>query len=484
MYRRGPKGWLKHLDFILLDLLSLQAAFGLAYIIRFVEKDPYADPRLYQAMAIVLLLADIVALFFFNTLKNVLKRGWLQEFLITVRQAILVELLATLYLFSVQRGYDFSRIVMFLTGFLYFIISYAIRLIWKVVLRKIHASLPGKAMLLVTTEAQAYEALANVQIRNYETYRIVGFAITDKDLVGASIGGIPVVATMDGVADYVCREWVDEIFLAPPQYAPYPADFVDRLILTGVTVHQNLVVGGSRRGRKQIIEKVGNYLVLTTSMNFSTTVQAFLKRSMDIVGGLVGCLLTGIIFVFVAPMIYHASPGPIFFVQERVGRNGKRFKMYKFRSMYLDAEERKKNLLDQNQVEDGMMFKMDFDPRVIGNEILPDGQKKTGIGDFIRRRSLDEFPQFFNVLKGDMSLVGTRPPTMDEWEKYEFHHRARLAIRPGITGMWQVSGRSDIVDFEEIVRLDTQYINDWSLGLDIKILLKTIVVVLKKDGSR
>ena len=280
-------------------------------------------------------------------------------------------------------------------------------------------------MLLVTTEAQAYEALANVQIRNYETYRIVGFVITDKDLVGASIGGIPVVATMDGVAT-LDRVLVDEIFLAPPQYAPYPADFVDRLILTGVTVHQNLVVGGSRRGRKQIIEKVGNYLVLTTSMNFSTTVQAFLKRSMDIVGGLVGCLLTGIIFVFVAPMIYHASPGPIFFVQERVGRNGKRFKMYKFRSMYLDAEERKKNLLDQNQVEDGMMFKMDFDPRVIGNEILPDGQKKTGIGDFIRRRSLDEFPQFFNVLKGDMSLVGTRPPTMDEWEKYEFHHRAVL----------------------------------------------------------
>ena len=97
---------------------------------------------------------------------------------------------------------------------------------------------------------------------------------------------------------------------------------------------------------------------------------------------------------------------------------------------------------------------------------------------------MDEFPQFFNVLKGDMSLVGTRPPTMDEWEKYEFHPRARLAIRPGITGMWQVSGRSDIVDFEEIVRLDTQYINDWSLGLDIKILLKTIVVVLKTDGSR
>ena len=210
----------------------------------------------------------------------------------------------------------------------------------------------------------------------------------------------------------------------------------------------------------------------------------YIKRILDVL--LSGCALVVLtpVLLIVAVLVRTKLGSPIIFCQERPGKDEKIFKMYKFRSMYLDAEERKKNLLDQNQVEDGMMFKMDFDPRVIGNEILPDGQKKTGIGDFIRRRSLDEFPQFFNVLKGDMSLVGTRPPTMDEWEKYEFHHRARLAIRPGITGMWQVSGRSDIVDFEEIVRLDTQYINDWSLGLDIKILLKTIVVVLKKDGSR
>ena len=484
MYRKGPKGWFKHLDFILWDLLSLYLAFALAYIIRFIEKDPYADPLLYRSMAIFLLLADIVALFFFDTLKNVLKRSWSQELFATLRQAIMVELLATLYLFSVQRGYDFSRIVMFLTGALYFFLSYVIRMLWKLALRKILASSQGRALLIVTTEAQAYTVLGNVQIRNYETYQVVGFAITDKDLVGAAIGGVPVVAGMEGVADYVCREWVDEIFLAPPEHTSYPTDFVDRLILTGVTVHQNLVTPGKRRGRKQNVEKMGSYIVLTTSMNFSTTLQAFLKRTMDIVGALVGCILTGIIFIFVAPLIYRESPGPIFFVQERVGRNGKRFKMYKFRSMYLDAEERKKDLMDQNRVEDGMMFKLDFDPRVIGNRVLPNGEKKTGIGNFIRRTSLDEFPQFINVLKGDMSLVGTRPPTMDEWEKYEFHHRARLSIRPGITGMWQVSGRSDIVDFEEIVRLDTQYINDWSLGLDIRILFKTVITVLKRDGSR
>ena len=149
----------------------------------------------------------------------------------------------------------------------------------------------------------------------------------------------------------------------------------------------------------------------------------------------------------------------------------------------MDAEERKAELMDENKLGDGKMFKMDFDPRVIGNKVLPDGTHKTGIGDFIRRTSLDEFPQFFNVLKGDMSIVGTRPPTLDEWNKYELHHRARLAIKPGITGMWQVSGRSEITDFEEVVKLDTEYISEWNVGMDIKLLWKTVVSVIRRDGS-
>lgn len=218
-------------------------------------------------------------------------------------------------------------------------------------------------------------------------------------------------------------------------------------------------------------------------MNFATDRQAFAKRTLDIVGGLVGCILTGIIYIFIGPAIYISSPGPIFFSQVRIGQNGKPFKMYKFRSMYMDAEERKAELMDENKLGDGKMFKMDFDPRVIGNKVLPDGTHKTGIGDFIRRTSLDEFPQFFNVLKGDMSLVGTRPPTVDEWEKYDLHHRARLATKPGITGMWQVSGRSNITDFEDVVKLDRQYIAEWNFALDIKILFKTVLVVFKRDGA-
>ena len=149
----------------------------------------------------------------------------------------------------------------------------------------------------------------------------------------------------------------------------------------------------------------------------------------------------------------------------------------------MDAEKRKKELLEQNRVKDGMMFKLDFDPRIIGNVITPDGTKKTGIGEFIRKTSLDEFPQFFNVLLGQMSMVGTRPPTVDEWEKYEYRHRARLATKPGITGMWQVSGRSEITDFEEIVRLDTEYITNFSIALDLKILFKTVVVLFTRKGA-
>ena len=191
---------------------------------------------------------------------------------------------------------------------------------------------------------------------------------------------------------------------------------------------------------------------------------------MDIAGGIIGMILTGILTIILAPIIYIQSPGPVFFSQERVGRNGRKFKIYKFRSMYPDAEERKKELMEKNKMQ-GLMFKMDDDPRIIP------------IGKFIRKTSLDEFPQFFNVLKGDMSLVGTRPPTVDEYEQYETHHRVRLAAKPGLTGMWQVSGRSDIVDFEEVVALDKKYIEEWNIGLDIRILLETVKVVLTGKGS-
>lgn len=178
-----------------------------------------------------------------------------------------------------------------------------------------------------------------------------------------------------------------------------------------------------------------------------------------------------ILVIIMKPLIKLESPGSVFFAQKRVGRNGRIFKMYKFRSMYADAEERKKELMEQNEMS-GLMFKMENDPRI------------TKIGHFLRRTSLDEFPQFINILKGDMSLVGTRPPTLDEFAQYSPYHKKRLSFRPGLTGMWQVSGRSEITDFEEIVRMDVEYIDTWSLGLDIRILMKTILEVFCGKGAK
>ena len=482
MYRKDSEEWLKHADFIVLDMICLQLAYVLAYAISGYGFNPYGI-IIYRNMAVFLELADLIVIFAYGTMKSVLKRGYYRDFVVTVKHSIMIGALAILYLFLLQQGQAFSRLTLILTVVIYLVLTYVVRELWKKLLRKQMADGGERKLLIITSEDVAEQVVSNMQENNYARYSIAGVVVIDADWTGRTINGIPVVANEENAAMYVCQEWIDEVLIVISEVLPYPSELIEKLTETGVTVHLNLAKITNVTGKKQFVEKVGNYTVLTTSINYASTKQLMLKRLMDIAGGLVGCILTGIICIFVGPAIYIASPGPIFFAQERVGKNGKKFKMYKFRSMYMDAEERKAELMKDNKLGDGKMFKLDFDPRVIGNKILPDGTHKTGIGDFIRRTSLDEFPQFFNVLKGDMSIIGTRPPLISETSLYELHHRARLAIKPGITGMWQVSGRSDITDFEEVVRLDKEYIENWNIGMDIKILFKTVLVVFKKDGS-
>lgn len=337
--------------------------------------------------------------------------------------------------------------------------------------------------MIVTVDRMAVEAARNVSKNNYEQFILAGLAILDCDKRGQTVANVPVIASTGDVVECVCRGWIDEVLICMPQGVLCPRELTEKFMQMGVVVHTVLYQGLENKGQKQFIERISNYTVITNSINYATQTQQFIKRTMDMVGGLVGSLITCILFLVLAPVIYILSPGPIFFKQQRVGKNGKRFYIYKFRSMYPDAEARKKELMAKNRVGDGFMFKIEGDPRIIGSKVRADGTVKKGFGNFIRDFSLDEFPQFFNVLKGDMSLVGTRPPTVDEWERYELHHRARLAIRPGITGLWQVSGRSSITSFEEVVKLDTQYITEWSMGLDCKILFKTVGVVLGKRGA-
>ena len=479
MYKREYEGWMKHMDFILIDMLCLQLAFCLAYVIRNHDINPYTV-LVYRNIALYIELVDVIVIFSIGTLKGVLRRGHYKEFLITVKHTVVVEALALLYLFVFQRSEDFSRSVMLYLTLLYPLFSYFTRELWKAFLKKKENLVAGQSLLLVTSSDIAKNVVDNVRKHNYAGYYLVGIVLLDQDMTGRKICGIPVVANAKTAPIYVCQKWVDEVLVIPSETTPYPGELMKQLEETGVTVHMNLTKTVNETGKKKFVEKIGNYTVLTTSMNYATAGELLVKRLMDILGGLVGCLLTGVIFLFVAPMIYISSPGPIFFAQERVGENGKRFKIYKFRSMYMDAEERKKELMSRNEMQ-GLMFKMEADPRIIGSG--SNGTKK-GLGWFIRKTSLDEFPQFWNVLKGDMSLVGTRPPTVDEWNQYDYHHRARMAIKPGITGMWQVSGRSDITDFEEVVKLDKEYIENWNIGLDIKILLKTVLVVFKGVGSK
>ena len=412
-----------------------------------------------------------------------LKRGLYQEFSATIEHVVLVILISTFYLFYMKNAQDYSRLAMLYLGFLYLGISYTVRLFWKHRIRQ-HMQNGGKrSLLIVTTESMLDKVVSNILNYNYQMFHIAGVAVIDCDLTGHVRNGVEVVSNLSNVADYVCREWVDEVFVNLPEDVPYPGQLLNQLTEMGVVVHMKLAKTSGLVGERKFVERLGNYTVLTTSINYATDRQLFLKRTVDILGGLAGCVITAILFVILAPMIYIQSPGPIFFSQTRVGKNGKKFKIYKFRSMYLDAEERKKELMKENRVKDGMMFKLEWDPRIIGCKKRADGSIKKGIGNRIRDWSLDEFPQFYNVLKGDMSLVGTRPPTVDEWEKYDLHHRARLATKPGITGMWQVSGRSNITDFEDVVKLDKKYIAEWSIGLDIKILLKTVLVVLRHEGA-
>ena len=447
MYRKDSTGWIKHVDFIILDLICLQVAFVLAYVLSGYGANPY-QLILYRNMAVFMEVADLVVLFAMGTLKNVLKRGYYKDFVVTAQHGVILGACLLLYLFMLQEGQQYSRLALILNIVIYILLTYLVRELWKHLLRKKMEDGENRSLLLVVSADVVSAVVESMKEHNYARYKIAGIAVIDKEMTGKYIDGVKVVANMENAAEYVCKEWIDEVLIVTSGVVPYPKELIEQFTETGVTVHLNLAKVQSVPGKKQFVEKVGDYTVLTTSINYASTRDLMLKRLMDIAGGLVGCLITGILFIFVAPAIYIASPGPIFFAQERVGKNGKRFKMYKFRSMYMDAEERKAELMKDNKLGDEKMFKLDFDPRVIGNKILPDGTHKTGIGDFIRRTSIDEFPQFFNL-----NVFGK------DYAEIPYAHRDRI----GCTVDY-VSGRNRYVGY--LISLGVYSFKGMKVGLD------------------
>lgn len=469
MYKREKKSWLKHLDFTILDILCMQLALIVAYVMRLGWHLPYSSEP-YERLAVIMVLIDICVVFFFEPYTGILRRGHIQEAnsCVTFCTIIFAGILA--YEVAAKQTEIYSRKIIFAYWIISMVLVYTERISLKFLIRsRMKKEKNLSVMILVTTAEYAKEALLEFSRLPYKDFVVSGVVVVDQKLRGAKICGVPVVANADDFYEYLRTNVVDEVFINGNTRASSQA-LANELLEMGITVHFNLVHMNAL-GPNKVVEKYGNYMVLTSSMKIASPRQMFAKRMMDIIGSIIGLFICGVAYIIFAPIIKIQSPGPVLFSQERVGKNGRKFKLYKFRSMNVGAEEQKASLMDQNEMS-GLMFKMEDDPR-----IFP-------IGKFMRKYSIDELPQFFHVLRGDMSLVGTRPPTVEEFEQYQLHHRARLGIKPGITGMWQVSGRSDIRDFEEVVALDTHYISQWSIGMDFKILAKTLQVVITGKGSK
>ncbi|MCD7885236.1 MAG: sugar transferase [Lachnospiraceae bacterium] len=555
MYQKSPSSIIKHIDFMILDLISFLISFWLAYFIHLDSWMIWTDQTV-RSILIIIVLVHICVSIFDSAYKGILRRGYLKEFIAVVKHVALVIAVMLVLLFFMKVSDAMSRMVVAYTAVISLLVIWFERTLWKLFIRNRLAKNP-RLLLLVSDQAGAERVLQQFQDQMLD-FTVKGIALISEDVCqkneavsktagttperataaaaetsgqeeaaataektsgrkeaavtsvtapgrekailsgtadpgqekmglsagkdswqGKTISGVPVVATTDTLIDYLLKTAIDEILFSVPSGIKLPSDLIRQCSLTGITLHLE-VTASDELAEARYEEDLAGLTVMTSYLKLITIGQAFFKRMLDIIGGLVGMLFTGLLFIFIAPAIYISDPGPIFFSQERVGKNGRIFKIYKFRSMYQDAEKRKAELMEKNEMK-GLMFKLENDPRIIGSG--PDGTRH-GLGHFIRKTSIDEFPQFWNVLKGEMSLVGTRPPTTEEVSEYNMYHRARLAIKPGITGLWQVSGRSDIDDFEEAVKLDTQYIQNWSLSLDLKILIKTVLVVFTGRGSK
>lgn len=479
MYKSNTHSILKHLDFMIFDILVFIFAYTLTYTaIRQGTLTNLLGDTLYMGKLAVLIIAHFAVVIIANSYKSILHRGYGVELMKVITHVSLVVGAVLIYSFMVKDASRLSRLF-FGMFYLYSIgLIYIERVLWKSHLLVKYSKDDSRRVLIAGYKEDIEQILVKFSNRRFLAFKISGIILQQGN--DEEINGIPVIARdTESAVRYLENNVVDSVIFISSFDKPLMTDLIEKCEIAGMTIHVAYPQMDTLIG-EQTVEKVGGVPVITSSIKLVHDRDIIAKRIIDILGGIVGSLLTLFVLIFIAPILYINDPGPIFFKQKRVGMDGRIFGMYKIRSMYQDAEERKAALMEKNEMQ-GFMFKMEDDPRIIGSG--EDG-KKHGIGWFIRTTSLDELPQFFNVLKGDMSVVGTRPPTLDEWNQYELHHRARMRIKPGITGLWQVSGRNEITDFEEVVKLDKQYIQNWSVFQDIKIILKTVYVVLKRKGSK
>lgn len=429
----------------------------------------------FHSLLWILVSSYIIIYLFFVSLSS--RRPWMYNSfwresysIIKYHSVLFIFVIAYLYIFNLEKRYSIYEIILF------FVIDIFLMIITHNLLRigfiKLYRNTSYcERVLLITNKDNLYDINNKIRKTNNWYFRIKGIAVIDADMRGMYVNSVPVIAGVEDLYDTSQKKAFDAVLICIDKAFTYDVqDMLGKFLDMGMTVHYNIEEYYYPVSAIRTVGNVGVLGVVTYSEFEYGVLQIIGKRTLDIIGGIVGMFLFGLAMLIFGPLIKLDSKGPVLFSQVRVGKNGRRFKIYKFRSMYQDAEERKAELMDQNEMSGGM-FKMHNDPRI------------TRVGKFIRKTSIDELPQFWNVLKGDMSLVGTRPPTVEEFEGYTMAQRKRICIKPGITGLWQVSGRSSITDFDKVVELDCEYIDNWSLARDIKIILKTIWVVIFGKGA-
>ncbi len=469
----------------LIDLLSLVLSIGLAWGLTAGVLHKMGDFQLDDLVeaCFLLLLAYILTFFTFDQSENIVNRTPIREVEIAVRFNFLLTLIDAACLALTKASMLHSRyFLVFVPVIDVFVMTGAHAALKKMLVRSRYTKGIQSLVGVVTTQENASPILE--ELKKDWSKRVTGLAILEAapGQLHTEIDGVKIEANFDNFMDWLRQAALDEVYLDVAQESEENMlPYLEEMESMGLTVHFRLPVldriekaccdeTSAVRISRELSRCAGGNVVTMGTVELKLRDQV-LKRTMDIVGGIVGCIISIPIIALVAIPLKLESPGPLIFKQRRVGRNGRVFYIHKLRSMYVDAEARKKELMAQNEM-NGLMFKMEDDPRI------------TRVGRFIRRTSIDELPQFFDVVRGSMSLVGTRPPTLDEYRQYESHHKRRLSMKPGITGLWQVSGRSDIDDFEEVVKLDVQYIDNWSIWMDIYLLFRTVGVVFDRKGAK
>lgn len=427
-------------------------------------------------------VAYLAAFLCFDQEENITERKWTKELRLSLRFNILMGAFYAAFMLVIKAAMLESRYFALGVPLINTAVLFAFHCALKKLLLAGRLGAGLKSMTGIVATWDRAEAMIK-ELQNDWTRQLCGAAIleADREELGTVIEGVRVEANYYSFMNWIRRSALDELYIDIPvdkgdSFIPY----LDEMESMGLTVHfrlpvldrieQSCCTAQSTARMSRALERCAGSNMLTLGTVELKLRDQVLKRLLDIAGGLLGCLISIPIIALVAVPLKLESPGPLIFRQKRVGLNGRYFYMCKLRSMYADAEDRKEELRQQNEMR-GLMFKIHDDPRI------------TKVGKFIRRTSIDELPQFWNVLRGEMSLVGTRPPTIDEYEQYQSHHKRRLSMKPGITGLWQVSGRSRIENFEDVVALDNKYIDNWSFWLDIRLLLQTVAVVLSGRGA-